>query len=392
MPTGLPVLSSKTPAARTLSIAELAERPDPEERFSEEDWAWIRDGVPYNTWITYRRQWLRWLKWCGAHGYCELPATPATVVKFIRANWRMPGRYKRPMAPASIKLTLAVISVFHQNAARPDLGKGVAGYPSPCTTKPVELAFRSYSKKWLTAGHRPDTAYPIAPEELAEMVATLDVRSTKGLRDAAVLALDYDLGARRAEVCSLNLDDIEWHIAGDQVTADDWMIVHIPMSKTDQDGEGDDHPIKAHPDEYAATCPVRLVYQWVQLCQNRGFHTGPLFRKTRGGGPAPSNGQPKNCTVIDARMPDSAVGAIVKWTSEAAGLTDVPGRRRHIVAHSLRAGAATEAARLGIPVDLIYDWFRWSRNSPTGMKYMRQGRRRGADNLAGRIWQRRKAA
>lgn len=391
MPSGLAVSRAETPAARTKSLAELAELPDPEERFDEDDWSLIRDGVPYNTWITYRRQWMRWLKWCGANGFCELPATKATVVKFIRANWRMPGRYKRPMSPATIKLTLAVISVFHKNAKRPDIGPDIVGYPSPTHAYEVQKAFRGYVKRWLGAGHRPDTAYPISPEELAEMIATLDVRSVKGLRDAAVLALDYDLGARRSEVCSLNVDDIEWHITGDQVTEDDWMIVHIPMSKTDQEGEGDDHPIKAHPVEYAATCPVRLVYQWVQLCQNRGFYDGPLFRQTRGGGPAPKNGQPKNATVIAARMPDSSVGAIVKWTSEAAGLTDVPGRRRHIVAHSLRAGAATEAARLGIPVDVIYDWFRWSRNSPIGLKYMRQGRRRGAENPARRIWQHRKA-
>lgn len=375
-------------------LARYADRPDPDSKLSEAAKQLVLKGVNPRTATTYRAEWWKYVRWCGDHRRQHLPATPETIIEWMHELGTRPGRYStpkkfRPTAPTSVRLSLSTIAVAHRNAKRPEKdssGRQLVGYVSPTNTEDVRRAFRGYVSDWLKAGHRPDTSYPLRPEELAAMIATLDVRSTRGLMCAALLAVTYDAGFRRSEACAVNHEDIDWQIADrDAVTEDDFIIIHVPMSKTDQSGEGDEVVLYAHPDESAGTCPVRLLHRWVALAAENGHSSGAVFRRLRSGGPPPKDGRPKKATITAQRLPDDALEEIVAATSKKAGLHDVPGRRRHIVPHSLRAGSATAASERGADVPELAEHFRWKSTSPTPMKYVRRGRKK-SHNPARRVW------
>ncbi len=256
-------------------------------------------------------------------------------------------------------------------------GRPQYGYVPPTAHPDVHAALRGYRRRWLEAGHRPDTAFPLTPEQLSAMVAALDLRTPMGLRDAALLTVGYDGGFRVSELCAMNIEDLEWTV--------EELIVHVPMSKTDQSGEGDIVVLMAHPPEHADTCPVRMVDRWLYRMAEAGFTTGPVFRVVRYGGPGPADpDRPRSGKVVDMRVGGPKVEDILAHTSRDAGLHQ-GARRRHIVPHSLRAGSATAAAVAGADVPEIAEHYRWKPGSPTPMRYIRFGRKR-SKNPAMRVW------
>jgi integrase len=302
-----------------------------------------------------------------------------------------------------MELSLKVITIVHNRAPLPDVdqsGQRLYGYVSPTKHPDVQLARRGYRKQWLEAGHRPDTAYDLSPEELTLMVETLDVRSPKDLTDATLLAVGYDLGGRRVELAKLDIGDIELHVVDpdnvvgpgvDDDQAVDYISVHIAMSKTDQAGQGADVILTAHPAESAATCPVRLVLRLLAVLAAAGFVSGPLFRVVRTGGPVPTDGRPRAGKIMDQRIDGVRVELVVARTSKNAGLTGGAGKRKHIVPHSLRAGSATAAGAAGADTPELNAHFRWSDRGTTAQRYVRRGRAK-SQNPARRIWKAKKPA
>lgn len=383
-------------------LAELARLEHPDEKLSLEAARLVFDGVPKNTRETYARQWWKFVRWCGETGRIELPAAPATCIEWIAELGRRKGRYGRPTAPETIALSLKVIAVAHKRARRPDLdhdGRPQYGYVPPTAHPDVHAALRGYRRRWLEAGHRPDTAFPLSPEQLSAMVATLDQRTPMGKRDAALLAVGYDGGFRVSELCAINIEDTEINevqiIVGETPDGEPItelareLVVHVPMSKTDQTGEGDIVVLMGHPAHTAATCPVRLAEQWLACMAEAGFTTGPLFRVVRYGGPGPSDpSRARSGKVVDMRLGNDKVEAILSATSNDAGL-HAGARRRHVVPHSLRAGSATASAEAGADVPEIAEHFRWKPGSPTPMRYIRFGRKRSKNPVA-KVWRRRR--
>lgn len=393
-------------------LARDAARATAGERFSDADIELMLSGVAKNTRLALRRAWKKVLRFTGDHGYDECPMPIATCVKMIDWCWTQDGRYGRPQSPQTVKHMLWAVTKAHKVAMRPD---GVRGYVSPVGSEEVQRAFAGYRKRYTAAGHRPDKATSIEPEEQLDMVRTCDVRSPAGLRDALALALLYDGGFRPGELVVaddedgrlgvlfqdvelrsvVNLDEVDWTRPAEiearsprsEYDRDaDHLVIHVPMSKTDQEGDGDEVLLYAHPAEYAVNCPVRLYIAWSALLRSRGIALrGTVLKQVLGGGPMPADGRPKRGTIIDAGLGYGALCRLYDRAVSAAGLENPEGRRRHFTLHGMRAGSAEAAAERGADTPELNRHFRWSQFGTTAQRYAARGRKR-RQNPAKRIW------
>jgi len=391
---------------RDAELAMLARRPQASETYTQADWEFILEGVPKNTQKTYRQAWKWILAWTSSQGFPECPMTVETCVKMIQGHWQRKGRYGRPASPTTLQLTLSVLTLAHKHARRPD---GTVGYVSPVGHPDVQKALRTYRQRWLRAGHRPDAASPITPEELGQLVATCHPESEQGVRDALAFTVMYDMGARRSELLAIDfrdvdlvlrnsVEDVDWRRPTDielYVPEDpklrsrsDRLIVHVPMSKTDQEGAGDEVVLLAHPAVHADTCPVRRFLVYRALLAERGLEwRGPLLRTVLGGGPKPKDGRPRRGTITAEGMTvQPALESMLARAIAAAGLAQESGRiRRHFTSHGFRAGAAEAAAENNADTPELNRHFRWSQRGTTAQRYAARGLKRKS-NPTGRIW------
>lgn len=383
-------------------LAADAARATAGERFSEADYELMARGVAKNTRRTLRRAWTLVLEFTGSHGFSECPMPVETCVKLFDWAWTQNGRYGQPYAPSTVKLMLWAITKAHTVARRPD---GVRGYVTPVKSEEVTKAQRGYIDKWVSAGYRPDIASPIDPDEEIEMIRLCDARSPMGLRDALTIALLYDGGFRAGELvisdeerlgvrfedvelrADVDWDAVDWARSADLELDDrDHLVIHVPLSKTDREGFGDEVLLYAHPAEYAFNCPVRLYIAWSKLLRERNLaRRGTVLRVVMYGGLGPSDGRPRSGKVLEQGLAyDGLARLFARWI-DAAGLEDPEGRRRHLVLHGMRAGSAEAAAERGADTPELNRHFRWSQFGTTAQRYVARGRKR-RNNPARRIW------
>ncbi len=346
-------------------------------------------GVPLSTQKIYAAQWNRFVAWCvddrngPPHPREYLPATVGTVREYVRAHWdwtrTLPdgstvkaGLNGQPYAPNTVRLAMAVISIVHQTY----------GYVPPTRHPDVRRQVRGYARDWAGAGFVPAVADAITPDELLAMVATCDMTTVAGLRDALLLRLAFDTGRRNAELTS-----IMW--SGVKFLDDRRMTITFPWSKTDQDSEGATIGIEAD-DEWAPdTCPVLLMREYRELSATRGLPvTGgaPVFRLIDAGARRKVGYSGR---ILDKQMTRGAFQDMVIMRAAKAGVDvdPVTGDARKIVPHSIRHSFALEGDRDGVPVHLLADRGGWSRTSPVILGYMASRKKWGEDNAAVRIRQ-----
>src|SRR5262249_24428307 len=155
-------------------------------------------------------------------------------------------------------------------------------------------------------------------------MSTLTRRGLAGKRDKAILLLGFALAARRSELVSLDVADIEECPEG--------LRVRIPKSKTDQEGAGATIAVCRG----SIACPVTAVLEWLAAS---GISEGPVFRSIR-----------KGDHLTDRRLSAKTVCAIVKKHADKLGMNP-----KDFGAHSLRAGFLTSAAARGASVFKMMD-------------------------------------
>jgi integrase len=159
---------------------------------------------------------------------------------------------------------------------------------------------------------------PILVEDLKAMVAPLEA-ALRDLRDRALLLVGFAGAFRRSELVAINCTDLEW--------APEGLIVTLPRSKTDQEGQG---RLVAIPRGSPDLSPVEALVVWLR---SAGIEEGTVFRAIDCHG----------SVYGDGLSPDS-VARIIKKRAAAVGLD--PAR---FSGHSLRAGLVTSAAAAGVP-------------------------------------------
>ena len=131
-------------------------------------------------------------------------------------------------------------------------------------------------------------------------------RTSKLIRDKAIILVGFSGGFRRSELVNIDYDDIEFVSEG--------VKIFIKRSKTDQSGEG---MIKAIPYfDNKTFCPVLSLKNWINNCEIKAEK------------------------IFD--ISDKSVALIIKKYASLAGLDS-----KKYGGHSLRSGFATSAAESG---------------------------------------------
>jgi integrase len=339
-------------------------------------------GVPRTTREIYAAQWNRFVAWCSddrlgpPHPREYLPATVGTIREYIHAHWDwkrtladgtevFAGLGGQRYAPDTVRLAIKVISVVHQGFGH-----------VPATKHPdVRRQMRGYARDWNAAGYKTAAADAVSPDELLAMVATCDLGTVAGLRDALLLRLAFDTGRRNSELTSITWNGVRW-------LDDRRMLVTFPFSKTNQDGDDDTVGVEADDVWAPETCPVLLFREFRELSATRGLSvTGnaPVFREVHGG-------QRRKVgisgAIYDKPMTRGAFQDMVTIRARLAGVDvdPVTGDKRKIVPHSIRHAFALEGDRDGVPIHLLADRGGWSRTSPVILGYMATRKKWGSDN------------
>lgn len=259
--------------------------------------AYIDAATAPNTRRAYRSDWEHFARWCAAHGFSSLPATPETVALYL-------GALAAVAKVSTVQRRLTAIAKAHRAAA----------YDTPTKSEAVHLTMRGIRR---THGVAPTQK---APAVLADLRAMLGVLPDNliGTRDRAILLLGFAGAFRRSELVALDVGDLAFGERG--------LTITLRRSKSDQEGEGAKKGIPFG--RHTLTCPVTAVRDYMDMSH---VSDGPLFR------PVNRHGQ-----IGENRLGGKAVALVVKRAAQAAGLD--PDR---YAGHSLRAGLATAAAAGG---------------------------------------------
>lgn len=325
------------------------------------------------------------LGWCARHKAVAVPATPETLVHYLR--WLGAGSGTRRAAKsATLARRIASIARVHRI-----LGFGDKE-PLPTQAGMVRDTLKAVHKE---KRERPRQAAPLrfgaamneaeTPPSGITLRTLLDACGADpvGLRDAALFSLAYDAGLRVSELVGTTVADVKQLVDGSG-------RLTIPYSKTDQDGNG----------ALAWVSPETMQRLSAWLLAS-GICEGPLFRRiniltTKGDG----GGQQlvRHCLGAKALTRQGVVAILRRRTYQAIDLGHVelePGVEGATVgslsAHSFRVGLTQDLFAAGEDGAGIALALRWS-SSTTALRYARElavgsnaaarvlGRLRGGEN------------
>ena len=163
---------------------------------------------------------------------------------------------------------------------------------------------------------------PILINQLKAIINVIDQDreniEIKKIRDKTIILIGFGGGFRRAELVSINWEDLEFVPEGVKII--------IRRSKTDQFGEG---MIKGLPYFSNETyCPVINLKNWLKIAK---IKNGPVFRRFV-----------KGSALSNKRLTDQSVVLVIKECLKLAGIEN-----QNFSGHSLRSGFATVAAEFG---------------------------------------------
>ncbi len=297
--------------------------PDPLAPYLAEAESYARRSKAANTLKAYRSDWAAFETFCQGRGVASLPASPATVAAYAADT-------ARTLKANTVERRLTAISQAHQ----------LAGCANPVEDKLVRTVMAGIRRAKGTAQQGKD---PLSPDILRKMFAGApdDLRT---VRDRAMLLVGFAGALRRSELVKLRFEDVRFTEGG--------LVVTIPKSKTDPEGEGQTIgiPYGSHPE----SCPVRALTAWLD---RSGITYGSLFTAIgRWGG-----------VVTGKAICDHQLAKIIKRLAERAGLDPAS-----FSGHSLRSGLATSAAEGGASERSIMEQTR-HRSLKQVRKYIRRG-------------------
>lgn len=304
-------------------MADVISNLDPLSLCLAETQGYIRRAKAPNTVKAYRSDWASFEAFCQGREVAPLPASPATVAAYL-------AEAARRLKANTIDRHLTAISQAHQ----------LAGVPNPIDDKFVRTVMAGIRRVKGTAQKAKD---PLSPELLRKMFAAAPA-DLRAVRDRALLLVGFAGAFRRSELVALRYEDVQFSSEG--------LVVTIPKSKTDQEGEGQTIgiPYGSHPE----SCPVRALAAWLE---RSNITYGFLFTGIgRWGGEV--TGKP---------LCDHQLAKIIKRLASCAGLDPAC-----FSGHSLRSGLATCAAEGGATERAIMDQTR-HRSLKQVRKYIRRG-------------------
>ncbi len=162
---------------------------------------------------------------------------------------------------------------------------------------------------------------PILINQLKVIINVIDNEKTKEIkrvRDKTIILIGFAGGFRRAELVSIDYNDLELVPEGVKIV--------VRRSKTDQFGEGmvKGLPYFSNQNYY----PVMHLKKWLEISN---IKSGPLFRRFS-----------KSYKLNENRLTDQSVALLLKNYLNVAGIEN-----KNYSGHSLRSGFATVSAESG---------------------------------------------
>lgn len=240
---------------------------------------------------SYYADGIAFVDWCASHSHVPWPASEDVLAAFVAFEGRR-------CLPATVRRRVVSIGKIHR----------LMGLPDPTKAEEVRLAYRRVLR---TRSRPPSQAEGLTWGEIREIIETEPVTLT-GVRNRAMIALGYEMLARRSEVVSLRDDDIEWR-------ADGGLKVVVRRGKSD--------PLREGRLIYTSPETAALLREWIA---SRGEDFPYLFCPIYGGAPVKRdlNG------VTLARAVKAGAGRLKRAKDGVRG-------------HSLRVGAAQELLNRG---------------------------------------------
>jgi integrase len=254
---------------------------------------YVRDSLAENTRRAYQSDLRHFESWGGS-----LPASAEIVAAYLAAH-------ADQLSVMTLVRRLASLSKAHQSR----------GPLNPIRSELVGATLRGIKRQ---RRRTPLQAKPLIRDDLLLVLDAMG-NGLKDLRDRALLLIGFAAALRRSELVALDVTDVEHVRRG--------VVLNLPRSKTDQDGQG--HNI-AIPYGRSRWCPVACLDAWSSAS---GVAESAIFR------PVDRHGR-----VQPTRLSGEAVSILIRQRIAAAGL-DPTGYS----GHSLRAGLATSAAQAGVP-------------------------------------------
>lgn len=326
-------MTDQTPATINSALTVAEGYPSPPawiaDRLFEDRQRRRRDGTPENTRKAMESAARIFGAWCQERGTQWLPAAPETVALFAEQYaagiWTAPGSKTTGASVATVRARIAGINAVHR----------AYDLPAPGASQIVKDAMKALAR---TKGTAQGQAAPLNAAHMARILDRLDDEaraadaSTRSgdrtritaYRDAALIALAYDLFGRRSEVVALDVEDLDRDPDGSAAAI-------IRRSKTDQEGKG--------ATVYVAPDTLRRLDRWTRAAS---ITTGPLFMGT---GPNASGG----------RLDGADVLRIMRRRAMQAGIANA----ERISGHSARVGAAQDAIAEGADILAVQQAGRW---------------------------------
>lgn len=235
------------------------------------------------------------------------------------------------ISPATVSQRMAAISKLHNwlNMTNP-------------VTKRVRLVYKNRLHDWTAKGNRQRQARALLKRDVFKLLNAVHGHPLKILRDTALLLVGYTGAMRRAELCSMQVEDL---------TFDDYGVkIHLRTTKTHK--FGDVKRILAEP-ATSEVCPVRMLKAWLQ----RGdIKAGSVWRAIN------RHGQ-----VQQKQLTAHGFNYALKQLAERAGMN-----AEQVSGHSLRAGVCTQLAIDGVATYKIQRLGAWSNLHMLHERYLRE--------------------
>ena len=255
-----------------------------------------------NTLLAYRKSWAKFSSWCEQNDCLSLPADKETVGNYL--TYLADSGYKT----STIDVYRAAIAAAHVTAGEND----------PTNHTDVKTVMEGIRRVLAQEGRAlPVKKEPITIADLRTLIATIDTSTLKGKRDKAIILVGYAGAFRRSELVAMDVEHIRLNGK---------VVVTLPTSKTDQEGQGTSKHILSLPDN--DLCPVDALTDYLDAA---GIASGSIFRRVDRGG-----------NLASTRLTGQSVALILKRYAKLAGLD-----WRSLSGHSLRAGFVTSAHLAG---------------------------------------------
>ena len=270
------------------------------------------DALSEPTKKAYARDWEHFATWCRSQAVdpTVLPIHPVLIAAYLAALAPTLGK-------SALNTRVAAIAYEHRRRGHTWSGR------HPAIRETLQGVRRSHQKKV-----RPAAA--LCSDEVKQLLSVCP-SDLAGLRDSALFLIGLAGAFRRSELVAI--DWVHLRLAAAHV------VIHLPRSKGDQEGEGADVTIPRMWDEHGApseTCPVRALEAWLRKAKIR---RGPVFRSVTAGGR------------LGDRLGSDGVRHILLRRAEMAKLTVHASER--LSPHGLRAGFITEAYLTSAPDEQV---------------------------------------